>query len=71
MKRAVVMSKKLYVLEIEDIESDLENIEGFAGSGEPVIIFDNMNDIEELRDYFVDWHDEDTIIHVGTEEDEE
>lgn len=67
MKRAVLMSKKLYVLDIVDMEDDIENIEQFANEGNPVIVFESIEDIEELHDYFMVWHDEDTVINVEPE----
>jgi len=72
MKRAVLINRKLYIREIEDLEADLDNIEEFVSSNEPVIIFEDELAIDDLAEYFTQYHDDSTMIVIeSTEEDED
>lgn len=62
MIRIVKMSNKYYGIEIDSIEDDLENIKDFIDQGTPVIL---VNDLEDLE--FTYGISEDEIILVEPE----
>lgn len=51
MYRIIGKHGKYYALKISSIEDDIENIEIFTSSSEPVII---CNDISDLTDFGID-----------------
>jgi hypothetical protein len=48
MIRIVKTGRGFYGFEIEDLENDIENIQAFIESGEPVILIDSKEEFEEL-----------------------
>lgn len=48
MYRIVKMSGKVYALEIDNIEDDIENIEEFISTGDSVILCEDLSDLYDL-----------------------
>ncbi len=48
MIRIVKTGRGFYGFEIEDLENDIENIQAFIESGEPVILIDSKEEFEKL-----------------------
>jgi len=48
MFRAVKEGRTWYALEIESLEDDIENIQEFVDSGQPVILVNEIDDLEQL-----------------------
>jgi hypothetical protein len=48
MYRVVILSGKPYAMKIDEVEDDLENIEGFVAEGSVVILCDDLVELEPL-----------------------
>ena len=46
MYRVVKISNKYYGVEIDSVEDDMKNIESFIETGDPVILCDELDDLE-------------------------
>ena len=46
MYRVVKISNKYYGVEIDSVDDDIENMEGFIETGDPVILCDELEDLE-------------------------
>ncbi len=46
MYRVIKIRGKFYGIEIDSIDDDIENIEGFIETGDPVILCDELEDLE-------------------------
>ena len=54
MIRITCMRSGLYGFKIKDIEDELENIREFLSNGEPVILVNDLDDMDVLEKYGID-----------------